>query len=227
MHNNKKSIAILGCGWLGKALKKTLIADNYPVHCLTRDIIKNDKSGLYDVDVLIIAIPPKDEYIDVLEKTLLNIKAYTQVVLLSSISFYSGKAKIIEAEKKVRELHKATVILRLGGLMGHDRIAGKYTAGKVWDFDMVTNYIHRDDAISIIERVIMLEISSEVFDVVAPKQSSKKQIFEQNAKLFNFKENIFKESQVKGKVLTPKKLIISLGYVFSKEDVRTFWNTKK
>ena len=102
---------------------------------------------MYAVDVLLIAIPPRDNYLDVLEETLVHIDTSAQVILLSPISFYYEKPLVVEAEKRVRKLHKTIVILRLGGLMGYDRVAGKYTAGKVWDFDTRTNYVHRDDKV--------------------------------------------------------------------------------
>ena len=233
MINNKKyvstktSVAILGCGWVGKALESALLASGYVVHCLTRDIMANEKAGLYCVDVLVIAIPPRDNYLDVLEETLAHINVAAQVILLSSISFYDEKPLVVEAEMRVQKLHKTTVVLRLSGLMGYDRVAGKYTSGKVWDYDMRTNYVHRDDVVGVIASVIKSDISNEVFDVVAPQQSIKKEIFAQNAKQFGFNESTFLDSTVRGKVLTSEKLIERLDYTFIKEDVKEFWDTEK
>jgi len=120
-------------------------------------------------------------------------------------------------------MHPEVTVLRLGGLMGYDRIAGKYTAGKVLTSDSRTNYIHRDDVLGIIESVIEKEIRSEIFDVIAPKQSNKKKIFAKNAKRFGFKETEFLKGDTKGKVLSPRKLFNVLGYTFIKEDVEKFW----
>lgn len=188
-----KTVSILGCGWVGKALKEVLTTQ-YTVHCLSRDIEANSKAHLYTCDVLLIAIPPRENYLEVLHQTLEHINSQTQVILLSSTSFYDGKPLVVEAESLVQHQHEKTVILRLGGLMGYDRIAGKYTAGKVLTSDSRTNYVHRDDVVGIIQRIIEQNIAAEVFDVVAPLQSSKKEIFIQNAKRFGFeKQNFFQE----------------------------------
>ncbi|MBA1421263.1 MAG: hypothetical protein FAF03_10600 [Epsilonproteobacteria bacterium] len=61
----------------------------------------------YDVDVLIIAIPPStQEYLDVVEDTLYFLKKenHTQVIFLSSISYYDGKASVVEAETLMQAL---------------------------------------------------------------------------------------------------------------------------
>jgi len=130
---------------------------------------------------------------------------------------------VIEAEGLVSKMHPDVTILRLGGLMGYDRIAGKYTAGKVLTSDSRTNYIHRDDVLGVIESMMEQNVRSEIFDIVAPKQSSKKKIFAKNAKRFGFKETEFLRGDTKGKVLSPTKLCDVLGYVFKKEDVEEFW----
>lgn len=217
------SVSILGCGWTGKALKERLVLQRYEVFCLSKDIKANDEAQKYGCDTLVIAIPPRDNYMEVLEETLIKVDVKTQVILLSSISFYDGKALVIEAEALVGKIHPDVSILRLGGLMGYDRIAGKYTAGKVLMSDSRTNYIHRDDVLGIIESIIEQNIRSEIFDVVAPKQSTKKMIFAQNAKRFGFKETEFLNGDKKGKALKPTKLCDVLGYVFKKEDVKEFW----
>jgi len=221
-----KTISILGCGWIGKALKKKLSTEGYSVYCLKRDIVENIQNEYYKVGVLVIAIPPKENYLEVLEQTLQNISLETQVIFLSSISFYDGKSIVVEAEKRIRVLHKEAVILRLGGLMGYDRVAGKYSNGKVFDFDKRTNYIHKDDVVGIINHLIFSKISNEIFDVVAPKQSTQKKIYNQNAKKFAFKESKFLGDKIEGKILTPQKLISILQYDFIHEDVEKFWDRK-
>ena len=220
--NYRKKVSILGCGWVGKALQDSL---PHAVHCLSRNITVNSKAQLYNCDVLIIAIPPRDNYLEVLEQTLSHISAQTQVILLSSISFYDGKTLVVEAETLLQNLDENVVILRFGGLMGYDRIAGKYTAGKVLTSDSRTNYVHRDDVVGIIQSMIEQDIRAEVFDVVAPIQSTKKTIFTQNAKQFGFKETEFLGGDEVGKELSPTKVCEVLDYVFKKPDVLKFWHS--
>ena len=218
-----KTVSILGCGWTGQALKESLTLQSDEVFCLSRDIKANNEAQMYDRDTFVIAIPPRDNYLEVLEMTLKKLDVSTQVILLSSISFYDGKALVVQAEALVQKMHPDVIVLRLGGLMGYDRIAGKYTAGKVLTSDSRTNYIHRDDVLGIIESIIEQNIRSEIFDVVAPVQSSKKKIFAKNAKRFGFKETEFLKGDKKGKVLSATKLCDVLGYTFKKEDVEKFW----
>ena len=58
-----KKISILGCGWVGNALKELLKIKGYKVNCLSRDIDKNILQGFYTCDSLIISIPPSDKYL--------------------------------------------------------------------------------------------------------------------------------------------------------------------
>ena len=218
----RKKLSILGCGWVGKAVPEKL-SPTYDVICLSKNIEENIKNGAYTTDILLIAIPPRGEYIEVLEKTLGLLSSHTQIVLLSSISFYDKKTLVVEAELLVKKFANPWVILRLGGLMGYDRIAGKYSAGKSVAFDGNTNYIHKDDVVGVIERVIELKVSSEIFDVVAPKQSTKKIVYTQNSKQFGFEESYFEGSFREGKRLSYAKVCDRLEYQFIYEDVLDFW----
>ncbi|HFQ62609.1 MAG TPA: hypothetical protein ENK39_09975 [Epsilonproteobacteria bacterium] len=219
-----KKISILGCGWIGQALSQQL-TPHYHVYCLGKDICANDKAKGYVCDVLVIGIPPRGNHLEVLVQTLEKIDSSTQVIFLSSISFYDGKSSIVESENTIQTLHENAVILRLGGLMGYDRIAGKYTAGKVLTADSRTNYIHRDDVVGIIISLIQHEVINEVFDAVAPIQSTKQTIFSQNAKKFGFKKTEFLGGDEVGKRLSPTKICNTLGYIFRKKDVHEFWDT--
>lgn len=226
MTKKKKKIAILGCGWVGKAVKEKLEARGDEVNCLSRDIGMDTLVGFYAADALIIAIPPSDEYLDVIEDALfsvsLNEALDTQVIFLSSISFYENKEIIVKAEELVKIKDPDAVILRLGGLMGYDRIAGKYTIGKTLE-DAPTNYVHRDDVVGIIERIIEQRIKNKIFNVVAPIQATKKEIYTQNSQQFGFDETHFLGISNKKKVLSSEILCDVLDYTFEKKDVRDFW----
>lgn len=226
MSSKKKKIAILGCGWVGKAVKENLETQGHEVNCLSRDINMDTLVGFYACDVLIIAIPPSDEYLDVIEdayfSVALNEAIQTQVILLSSLSFYNGKKIIMEAEELAKIKDENTVILRLGGLMGYDRVAGKYTAGKTVE-DGTTNYVHRDDVVGIIERVIAQNLRGKILNVVAPIQSTKKEIYTKNAKQFGFDETYFTENISTNKNLNAKGVETLLDYTFKKPDVMCFW----
>lgn len=226
MNRKKKKIAILGCGWVGSALKEQLEAKGDEVNCLLRDINMDTLVGFYACDVLLIAIPPSDEYLEVIEDAYfslsLNEALETQVIFLSSISFYDDKKIIMEAEELVKIKDENTVILRLGGLMGYDRVAGKYSVGKTIE-NRGTNYVHRDDVIGIIELIIDKGIKNKIFNVVAPIQSTRKEIFQQNAEQFGFGETNFSENISANKQISSDILCEVLDYQFKQKDVREFW----
>ncbi|CAA6828481.1 MAG: Unknown protein [uncultured Sulfurovum sp.] len=218
-----KTIAILGCGWVGSALKKSMENEpnkHYVVNCLTRDMVHNKKQNLYECDTLLIAIPPRENYIETLKLTLQEVKNDTQVILLSSTSFYKEKPLVVEAEKLLKE----HLILRLGGLMGYNRIAGKYTAGKTKAHDAPVNYVHQDDVVAIIKQCIEKNIKKELFDVVAPKHPLQSEIYARNAKDFGWEATYFESKEVLGRVISPTKLIETLHYTFLKEDPIAFWS---
>lgn len=227
MSNKKKKIAILGCGWVGKALKEKLESQGHEVNCLCRDVNMDTLVGFYNCDALVIAVPPSDEYLDVIEDAYfsvsLNEAIDTQMILLSSMSFYDEKKIIVEAEELAKIKDENTVILRLAGLMGYDRIAGKYTSGETIK-DGPTNYVHRDDVVGVIKSVIESKIKNKIFNVVAPIQSTKKVIFRQNSAKFSFDETHFRGETKEVKPHTSEILCDVLGYEFSKKDVKNFWN---
>ncbi len=226
MTRKKKKIAILGCGWVGSALKEKLESRGNEVNCLSRDVNMDTLVGFYACDALIIAVPPSEEYVDVIEDAYfsvsLNEALDTQMILLSSTSFYDAKKIIVEAEELAKIKDPDTVILRLGGLMGYDRIAGKYTAGKTVE-DGETNYVHRDDVVGIIESVIDQRLKAKILNVVAPVQSTKKDIYTKNSEVFGFEKTNFTENIAKGKALDAKGIEILLNYTFQKPNVMTFW----
>ena len=172
---------------------------------------------------MVIALPPKEEYIAVLERTFENIDESVQVIFLSSISFYNEKNLVVEAEKRVQELHSWIVILRLGGLMGYDRVAGKYTVGKTLAYDSKTNYVHRDDVVAIIKKLIEKKVQHNIFDIVAPLQTTKRKIFLQNAQQFDFEKTAFLPHFKNTKAISSNKVCKVLNYTFIKKSVINFW----
>ncbi len=226
-------LSILGCGWLGNAIKETFEAKDNTVYCLTHDIGMNHFCQMYDCSVFIFAIPPTSkDYLEVIEETIycFDKEKMPFIIFISSISYYDNNPLVVEAEKLLKDtlathtLDTKMVILRLGGLMGYDRIAGKYSAGKILEGNSSTNYVHRDDVIGIIENLISQRLTAGVYDVVAPIQSTKKEIFTQNARKFGFKKTTFKDVTLSSKTLSPKRISDKLSYSFKKPDVKEFWD---
>ena len=218
-------VSILGCGWIGLALQQKLEDAGHVAHCLTHEREANHARGVYHADVLVIAIPPSaSAYLEVLHYTVAEMQKDTlQILFLSSVSFYEGKPAIVEAEEHLHRWAPKAVILRLGGLMGYDRIAGRYSAGKTLSMDTISRYIHRDDVLGVICAVMEQGTSGEVLDVVAPAQAYKSEIFSDNAKKFGFEKTQVLQRIPPRNPPSSSRLEAVLGYRFIRPDVMAFW----
>ncbi|NQY94649.1 MAG: hypothetical protein HRT43_10815 [Campylobacteraceae bacterium] len=147
-------------------------------------------------DILIISLPPKKDnvnYLKFLEQIAShkNIARIHQVIFISSTSVYpfieknisenesistenTSKKVVYEAEqiflqKKIdKKISKKInlVILRCSGLMGYNRIAGKYFANKeIQGENDCVNYVHRDDVIAIISLLIEKKIVAKIYNL--------------------------------------------------------------
>ncbi|HCX75328.1 MAG TPA: epimerase, partial [Algoriphagus sp.] len=145
---------------------------------------------LFEAEILVITIPPRsrtqsgERYLEELKflKSMLQNTSVKKLVFVSSTGIYPEKN---QAEKYTEEfemdlsitgnktLWKAEqlmnqdksyelTIVRFGGLMGEERVPGKYFAGKenVEGHSRV-NYIHQDDAVGIITWIIEKNLWNE------------------------------------------------------------------
>ncbi len=188
-----------------------------------------------DCDILFISLPPKDEnYIFFLEHIYKNILNKTKVIFISSTSIYPQKDLIFtesfyiknddfslvnKAERVVKK--RSNIIFRSAGLMGENRIPGKYFSNKeVKNYMQKVNYVHKDDLISVI--VFALDKNLEgIYNVCALEHPRKKEIYTKNAKKYNFKEPIFNSSSNENKninrIISSSKLCKEgFEYIYSK-----------
>ena len=230
------NISIVGCGWVGKALKEH-IQDTFNVRCSDRETLFTDDT-FYTTDFLLIALPPKNNYETILTHMLTQISVDVKVILLSSTSVYTqtqGSVNeedslyqesipfMLTMEKYFKQSHPNTLTLRLGGLMGYERISGKYTAGKTLETNTYTNYVHRDDVVEVISAFLTTDFIAEVFNVVCPVYIGKKEVFDKNANKFGFEKTMFLDEKIKGKTVSSTKLQKYLNYSFKKNNPLSFW----
>ncbi len=100
----------------------------------------------------------------------------------------TGSKSIFRAEEAIRASGAyALTVVRLGGLIGYNRIPGKHFAGKeqVAGHPPV-NYIHRDDAVRLIGWIIEKRLWGETFNGIAPAHPSRRDVYERNAALLGF-----------------------------------------
>jgi nucleoside-diphosphate-sugar epimerase len=113
----KKTIGIIGCGWLGKALATQLLTAQYnvlttvrsiekqtglakqgiPTHCLSVPVLVNDTSAVFKQQILVILITPKFKQgcVDYADNIATIIHAaeksgVEKVILVSSTAVYNG-----------------------------------------------------------------------------------------------------------------------------------------
>ena len=217
MSQNK--IGIIGCGWLGLPLAKEFISNNYKVKGSTTTkeklkILKNEgieaylieiaensisdsiDSFLYELDILIVNIPPKirkevnTSYSEKIKRLIKKSNKVKNILFISSTSVYgsmqgkidsntialpdseNGK-EILKTENIIK--NKNNTILRFGGLIGEERNPLKYLIQKeeILNSDAPINYIHLKDCIGIINAIISKGKWGETYSAVAPFHPSK------------------------------------------------------
>ena len=236
-------ISIIGCGWLGSAIKTTLSTQN-DIRCYTRHLEQatlkgyfykpDQNSPFWECDYLIIAISTKDHYLETLEHIGLHVSTNSIVLFMSSISVYRESDTVVdeaypiqslsqqyEAELLIKQLHSKTVILRLGGLMGYDRVAGRWSKATVYT-DGAVNYIHRDDVIGVVRTIMRQQIDFGVFNIVAPLHPLRSDVHRHKAQKFSFALGDF--YGMTHRIVLSNKLLKHLQYVFIYPDPLKFWN---
>ncbi len=229
MHS--KSISIVGCGWLGKPLAKSL-SKEYDVECYDRKTTK-ERSSFWQSKTIIIAINTKDNYINTLQKIAKFSSLSSNIILLSSISVYKEFNKTIdedisitqktlqkEAEELMQNLREHLLILRLGGLMGSDRVAGRWK--KVSTFkDGFVNYIHRDDVICIIKELLKNDVRDGIYNLVAPKHPLRSKVHKKNTQRLGIKLGSFEGKT--SKIISSDAIVKKINYTFLYPEPLDFW----
>lgn len=186
-------------------------------------------SEIKNIDVLIITIPVSEKSccVSSLYNRIQNLSAFIgdfkgQMFLMSSTGVYPDLPQefteedvpLVSGERILRNKYPQLNILRLGGLMGDNRLLKNY---KVSNLDHAVNHIHYTDISAIISEMIERRIESKLYNVTAPVHPAKSQVI--NAQK-NIKDN--EEFEVKGKKVLSSKLVSELDYVFQYPDPRTF-----
>lgn len=214
---------------------------------LSPELSRQEPTDFFDTDLLIISIPPKtrtegqDYHPRQIEALAEQIRQHNikYCIYVSSTSVYPASSAgeevkeedaddpdksrhpaIWHAEHLLRQLPDLGLsILRCGGLMGYDRIPGKYFAGKknLTTGHIPVNYVHRDDVIKVILEVIQKGYWNQTINVVAPEHPSRKEVYLQNAEEFGYEKPSFtedSEGQEEYKIVSSRKLLEELEYDF-------------
>lgn len=168
-----------------------------------------------------------------------------KIIFVSSTSVYSGynlstefasqdKFKVTEetiavpenesgiqllASEKILMTNKnfATTIIRFGGLIGEDRNPTKFLAGRknIENPNAPINFIHQQDCIGIIEKIIEINSWNQIYNGVAPFHPTRKDYYTQKAKEMGLEIPDFDDSKPSfGKIVSSEKVKQVLGYEF-------------
>ncbi|WP_226390782.1 NAD(P)-binding domain-containing protein [Penaeicola halotolerans] len=207
--------------------------------------------SVFQCETIIINIPPRSrtatetfypEQMKYLRQLLENGQA-KHVIFVSATSVYpdagqvatesdplsldnTGNEPMLQAEQIISSSESyQTTILRFGGLLGYDRIPGKYFAGKeVQNTHLKVNYIHRDDAVAFTEWVIKHNYWAEVVNVVSPLTRTRAEVYLHNATNFDFAAPIIKSGGNElGKYISPEKIKLLDNFQFKYPDPLHFY----
>jgi len=206
---------------------------------------------LFESEILFINIPPRSrtmpesfhpEQIKFIKSMAVQ-AGVKKIIYISSTSVYpdpnmeldesflltkenTGNSSLFQAENMLlKDRNYDLTIIRFGGLLGVDRIPGKYFSGKTNVVgDSPVNYIHRDDAVGISSWVIENNLWNQVFNGVAPYHPKRKLVYEKNALDLGFAPPIDYAPLGKNewKQISSQK-IQSSGYKFQIPDPLDFW----
>ncbi len=165
---------------------------------------------LFESQILVVTIPPRSRQGDgevylqqlaIIRELLVN-SAVEQVIFISSTGIYpngatpnsyteadlisesiAGNPTLYRAEQLMADYPSyALTILRLGGLMGADRIPGAYFSGKEQVVGNTrVNFIHQLDAARMIAWVIDQGHWNQTFNGVAPQHPLRREVYAKNA----------------------------------------------
>lgn len=201
---------------------------------------------LLATDYLIINIPPRtsrqgEDFHPQQVKCLAEMverSPVTDILYISSTSVYpelsrvvvekdveatseAASSHLVEAENilvSLRNPNRRVTVLRCGGLMGYDRIPGKYVRGRkgITTGDVPVNYVHRDDVVGIIQQFLRQPLPNETFNVVAPLHPSRREVYDASCAQFGWEQPTYSDSEtdIPYKVIGSEKLGKYLNYLF-------------
>lgn len=214
---------------------------------LNERVSENRLRHFLNTDILVIAIPPSKvdgemgDYVDRMRMIAVAAaeNGVNKVLFISSTSVYpknnqtvdeytllhpkrkNGRALVGTENALHNHPYFQTTVLRMGGLIGYERIPHKFLAFVVNQkhaYDRL-NLVHRDDAVAAMEAVITQGAWGETFNVVADVSPTSKAYYEHAAELLNaFPPAMTTEERPAYKVVSNKKIKETLNFTFQYPD---------
>ena len=155
---------------------------------------------------------------------------YKKHIYLSSIGIYPEQSRsfdesfaveeemskhLLLAETKMRSLSQ-TVVYRLGGLFGQQRIFAKYFQAKVCQTGAQSaNFIHLDDVIQLLWLGFTQSLAHATYNLVCPQHPKKEAVIRASAAKYGYDlPAVFEEDVSYDKVVIGERIARELSYTF-------------
>lgn len=264
-------VAVIGCGWLGLPLAVSLIQKGATVkgsttsknklerllrlgvepHLLkVHTEVEGDFEGLFDVDIVVINIPPGRKDPNVVQEHPLQIRLLAdlaksnkvrQLLFVSSTGVYkntndwiseegpcmpsrSSSHALLRAESIIRASGLKWSILRLAGLAGPERNPGSWFAGEkdIAGGDTPVNMVHLDDCINAIIKTIAYPAMNEIYNICADEHPIKKVFYPVQASRINAEVPTFLDGTTAHKIVDNTKFKKKFGFKYLHPDPVNF-----
>lgn len=160
--------------------------------------------AVFTAELVIVNIPPgrtedvEDRHPSEMKHLLKHLSTKQKVILITSTSVYPDTGEIMTEEKELipekgsgkalqqveemfrDKLGNSLTILRPGGLIGGDRMPGRFLAGKrdLKDPDVPVNLVHREDLIKAIFWLVENGLWGTIYNVCCPIHPLRKEFYE-------------------------------------------------
>ncbi|KOY63875.1 hypothetical protein AM629_00065 [Photorhabdus heterorhabditis] len=267
-----KKVSIIGLGWLGMPLAKSLSYSGMQVvgskttpdgveaarmcgiECYLLQLepqincASDDLGQLMTADVLIITLPASRtaggsyNYVKAVQLVVDTALSYSvpRIIFTSSTSVYgvmAGKLNedapfrpetpsaqaLVELENWLHKLPNISVdILRLAGLVGSGRHAGRFLAGKkeVKGGAQPVNLVHQDDVISAINLLLQRSKGGHIYNLCAPVHPTKAEFYPKVSGQLDLipPEFVREKTQVESKIVDGSRICKELGFKYQYPD---------
>lgn len=209
---------------------------------VAEDTIEGDLHALVqETDVLIINFPPgripdiEEIHPRQMDQIIRKVSAQQKVIFVSSTSVYQNTNSIVTEELELHPEKSSGIallraeqllknyfqdrlsILRLAGLVGYDRLPGRFLANKkeVKNGNAPINIIHRDDCIGLIEQLLDQERWGEIYNGCADEHPLRKEYYTRAARMIGLVPPLFAEEEpTVYKIVSNEKSRKELGYSY-------------
>ena len=206
------------------------------------------KNFLKESEIIVINFPPKrvpnieEIYRNQIQQILPYIDNFKKVLFVSSTSVYqntndwvtesvenkpekeSGKAVLAVEQILQSHIKENLTILRLSGLIGYDRVPGRFLANKkeVINGSAPINVIHQDDCIGLIDAIIRKEVWGTILNGCADEHPMRETFYTLAAEKEGLVPPQFKKSTtIKFKKVSNTKSKSVLNYIYKYPDPLT------